>query len=775
MTIRKLALVILVAAGIGAGCDGADQPAEDVGQTPAKASTGPASFVGGETCAECHAQEAQRWRGSHHDFAMQVADSDTVLGNFDAASFEHFGSTSRFLRRGDAYLVETAGPDGELAEFEIAYTFGVEPLQQYLVKLPGGRMQPLATAWDTRPHEQGGQRWFHLYPDEAIAHDDVLHWTGRVQNWNQMCADCHSTDLRKAYDLAKDSYDTTWQELDVSCEACHGPGSKHVSWARDGAAGADYDLVVDFAADARATWSFEPGEPIAKRSGPASRGVEIDNCAACHSRRSPLREPREWGKPFLDSYRPALLDESLYHADGQIQDEVYVWGSFVQSRMYAAGVTCSDCHEPHSLAVADPPAATCSGCHRVEVFASPEHHHHQAESAGADCLGCHMPTQTYMGVDARHDHSFRVPRPDLSRALGAPDACTTCHADRDAEWAAKVSATWWGEARRQQQHYGEVLRAGRERERGAGEALARLIANSGEPAIVRASAVRLLQGFSPSTAASALERALRDADGLLRMAAAETAELQEPAARLEMLRGVLRDPLRAVRIEAARVLAGLPEEEWDAPSRRAFETALREYRAVQRVASDTPAAHVNLGVLHARNDSLGQARAEYETALRLAPRFIPAYVNLADVERRVGDEAAAEAILRRALEQAPEDGDVHFSLGLTLVRQGEAAAALALLTSATRLAPGNPHYSYVYAVALHSHGRTPEALDVLADARARHPADAELVFGSSILSREAGDAVGALAHARTLVELAPNDPMAVQLLQELEAQAISGE
>jgi len=702
---------------------------------------------------------------------MQVANAETVLGDFADARFSHFGSLARFFRRDDHFFVETEGADGSLAEFEIVYTFGVDPLQQYLVRLPGGRLQPLSTAWDSRPRAQGGQRWFHLYPDEPIAHDDVLHWSSRVQNWNQMCADCHSTGLRKGYDPAADAYDTTWQELDVACEACHGPGSNHVAWARAGGGPGDDGLLVDFVTDASSRWQFVPGEPIAERRGPPPSGIELGTCARCHSRRSVLRETAAWDKPFLDTHRPALLDETLYTADGQIQDEVYVWGSFLQSRMFAAGVTCSDCHDPHSLAVAEPPEVTCAGCHRAEVYATPEHHHHASDSAAASCLGCHMPARTYMGVDSRRDHSLRVPRPDLGEKLGVPDACTTCHADRGAAWAAEMALQWWGGERRQRPHYGEALHAGRARAPGAAGALVRLVADSRQPAIVRATAVRLLQGFSPAVAAPALERALRDPDPLLRMAAAETAELQEPGARFELLRGVLRDPVRAVRIEAARVLADVPAEQWDASSRRAFEAALGEYRRVQRFGADTPEAHLNLGVLHARSDALAQARAEYETALRLAPWFVPAYVNLADIERRRGDEDAAEAALQRALVQAPENAAVHFALGLGLVRQQRADEALAALARAAELGPDNSHYSYVYAVGLHSGGRTPEALGVLAKARARHPGDAELLLGLSLLSRDAGDTAAALAHARTLVELVPEDQAAVQLLREIEAAA----
>jgi hypothetical protein len=192
-----------------------------------------ATFVGSETCAVCHQAETQLWRGSQHKLAMDHATDKSVLGDFNDAMFEYYGVHSRFFRRDGKFLVETDGPDGKLATFEIKYTFGVDPLQQYLVEFPDGRLQALSLAWDSRPTDKGGQRWFHLYPDEDIRYDDVLHWTKLNQNWNFMCAECHSTGVRKNYDAASDRFATTWAEISVGCETCHGEGSRHVVWARE--------------------------------------------------------------------------------------------------------------------------------------------------------------------------------------------------------------------------------------------------------------------------------------------------------------------------------------------------------------------------------------------------------------------------------------------------------------------------------------------------------------------------------------------------------------
>src|SRR3954453_11597546 len=242
-----------------------------------------ASFVGASTCAECHAAETGLWRNSHHALAMQKATSATVLGDFSDATFEHFGVTTTFSRSGDTFMVRTDGPDGALHDYQIAYTFGVYPLQQYLIEFPDGRVQALSVAWDTRPRREGGQRWFHLYPNEAILHDDLLHWTGPYQNWNFSCAECHSTDVHKNYDAAKDSFQTTWSEINVACETCHGAGSRHVAWARHENADTDKGLAVAFRERAAAAWTIDPKTGNARRSELQPLRTELETCGRCHS------------------------------------------------------------------------------------------------------------------------------------------------------------------------------------------------------------------------------------------------------------------------------------------------------------------------------------------------------------------------------------------------------------------------------------------------------------------------------------------------------------
>jgi predicted CXXCH cytochrome family protein len=472
----------------------------------------------------------------------------------------------------------------------------------------------------------------------------------------------------------------------------------------------------------------------------------------------------------MDTHRPSLLDETLYFADGQIQDEVYVYGSFVQSRMFAAGVTCSDCHEPHSLGLRADGDALCGTCHRAERYADAAHHHHPLDSAAARCVACHMPARTYMGVDPRRDHGFRVPRPDLSLALGTPNTCATCHADRAANWAAAQLATWRGAAGGPSPHFAAALAAGRRGLPGAAQALAAVARDPDEPAIVRATAIREL-AQNPSLETGAIVRvALRDPDPLVRLAAAETAQALEPSRQLEWLAPLLDDPVRAVRIEAATGLLGVPNERLSARDRRRLERGLAEYERAQLVSADRPEANVNLGLLHLSRGDVEAARAAYERSIALEPAFLPAWVNLADLYRTTGRDDLADATLWRALEIAPGEPDLLHGLGLVRVRQKRTLEALELLRQAAEGAPERARYAYVYGVALHSEARSAEALELLDAARRRHPGDREILLALATISRDAGDLSAALDYARALRDLSPADSETRALVSQLEAQ-----
>ena len=720
----------------------------------------PPTYVGQETCAGCHAAESELWEGSHHDLAMQPASSSTVLGDFDDQTFDYAGVTSTFFERDGSYFVRTDGPDGELTEYEVAYTFGVEPLQQYLVPFERGRYQALSIAWDSRPESEGGGRWFHLYPDERIDHEDPLHWTKRYQNWNFMCSSCHSTGLRKNYELADDSYDTEFFEINVSCEACHGPGSRHVDWAEAGGRG-DHGLTLTLRSD-EPVWVMNIETGLAERQPPRTERREIEMCAACHSRRAQLYEDDVHGQPFLDDYRPALLRDPLYYADGQIRDEVYVYGSFLQSKMYRNGVTCQDCHDPHGLHVRAEGNAMCASCHLPEKFDTKAHHFHEPETRGSSCVDCHMPETTYMVIDPRRDHSFRVPRPDLTTSIGAPNACNGCHSEQTPAWAADAVADWYGHE--PTFHYGEALSAAWSGAPGALDSLTRILNDPDVPGIVKASAAAL----APTMAA------LRSDDPLVRAGGLIGADGFDPTLKHQLVIPVLDDDVRAVRIEAARVLSSVPAERFTPEQRALFTVVLDEYRDVQKLNADWPEAHMNLGVINAQLGELERAEQDYRAAIALDPEFASAYVNLADVYRIMGQNDRSEEILR----QAPDDvadvagvAGVRHALGLTLVRLGRNEDALEELRAASELSPGEARYAYVYGVALQSTGDVENSVRVLREASERHPYYGDILVALVTTYRDRGAFRDALRYARRLAELNPADTSLQQLVAQLEAAA----
>jgi tetratricopeptide (TPR) repeat protein len=732
-----------------------------------------ATYVGAESCATCHAQEAETWRQSHHAQAMQPVNASTVLGDFRNGRFAKDGLTSTFYLKDGKHYVRTDGPDGKLDDFPVAYTFGVYPLQQYLVPIPNGRLQSLGLAWDSRSRQQGGQQWFHLYPDQKMPHSDPLHWTGRNQTWNYMCAECHSTNLQKNYDLTRDSYATTWSEINVSCESCHGPGSNHVTWAKSRQNDSDAKedrtegLVVQLNSS-HGGWGEESSNGTMHWKGQPRTETELETCAPCHSRRHPIKSNHQAGERFLDAYVPSLLDEGVYFADGQVQEEDYEYGSFLQSKMHHEGVTCSDCHNPHSLSLPSKDLnSVCGRCHSLAKFGAAEHHRHKTSSAGALCVNCHMPSRTYMVKDARRDHSFRISRPDFSIAYGTPNACNQCHSDRSAKWAEDAVATWYGPNRRRESHFVEALDAGR---RGLPEAetlLTSLITDSSKPAIARATALSLVPQYLTAASFPAVRASLGDSDALVRIAALRALAPLPERDRIQLAEPLLRDSIRAVRIEAARLLAGSAPELFQPAQKAALDSAVAERIESEMVSAERPESHMNLGLLYTQMGRINEAEHELQTALRLDPGYLPAMVNLADLYRIQQRESEAQQFLEKAIAVDPSAAEPIHSLGLLQARLGRRQEALDLFAKAAQLQSGTTRYAYVYGVALHSYGEVDKAIAVLKKAHDARPADRDILMALITFHRDKGDVSSAMVYANKLVQLSPGDGQAIALRSSL--------
>lgn len=607
---------------------------------------GAPAYVGSKACAACHVEAAQAWAGSHHALAWTLPSPETVAADFDDTEFRHGDMVARFRIEADGYHVAVTESDGVTTDYRVHSVAGIEPLQQYLLETEPGRLQSFDVVWNTQE-----DRWFHLYPDQVLSPDDGLHWTGPYKNWNARCAECHATGFTKNYDSATRRYSSTQSEIGVGCEACHGPGSAHLEWTQS-----------------QQSWKATPGLD-AYGFTQAFRDTEatIQQCASCHSRReahddaSPLP-----GMPYHDAYGLALLQPGLYHADGQILDEVYVYGSFLQAKKYARGVGCLSCHDAHS---GRPPAegnAICTQCHapagnpdfptvRRAEYDTPAHHFHAPDSAGAQCKNCHTPESVYMGNDWRADHSFRIPRPDLSAVSGAPDACTRCHTGRSFDWAAAEIVARYPESRNRGRHFGPVLAAGRADPTAAQEDLALLAEDGTQAGIVRASAMWLLEGASTPALAERLAPLLSDRDPLLRAAAVRLQRSAPPEQQIMRLLEALADPVRSVRMAAAQALLGAPIARLPRATQARLDAAMAEWRAALASRVDFPETHLQLAGAALTLRALPQAEAALRETVYLDGQRVEAWIMLVRIAAATRGAEAARATLAEALAAMPQD------------------------------------------------------------------------------------------------------------------------
>ncbi|WP_430810230.1 MULTISPECIES: multiheme c-type cytochrome [unclassified Carboxylicivirga] len=652
-------------------------------------------FVGRETCIECHLPEYNDWLGSHHDRAMDIATDSTVLANFNNVSIEGNGMTHRAFKKDGKFMVNTDGPDGTLQDFEVKYVFGFTPLQQFLVEFEGGRLQTLPLTWNTLDSV-----WYHMvdsiYTNEDIHHDNWLHWTNQAQNWNSMCADCHSTNLQKNYDHINDTYHTTWSEIDVSCEACHGPSSNHLKWA----------ALPEYARDEYENY----GLPI-KTSG-ISNEQYVDNCARCHSRRSALSDFDYSTHNIHNHIIPNLPDVPTWHLDGQILEEDYVYASFIQSKMYTKEreVQCNDCHNVHSgkLLFGTDYNKLCLQCHTGDIYDTPDHHFHKTEGmegdavisdsgvkfevgSGALCINCHMHGQYYMGVDYRRDHSFRIPRPDLSIKYGVPNACNQCHADKSNQWSENYITKWYGENRNF--HFAQAFDAARQ---GKPEGLQRLkgiINDDLYPHSIRSLSIQYMGNYFQDTLKQEVENYLSSLYPDMRLAALRAIQMTSEAD-ADRLFAMLRDDTKAVRTEAARMLSTMGDAQIPAQHRKAYDIAIKEYEDILIYNADFPIGKFNLGNFYYNRGAYNDAERFYLKALEQDEELHFVKLNLAYLYNRMQKNAAAKPLFEAYLKEEPEDAAALYSFGLLLSEMQQYDASLKNLIKAYSLDPDRPRVAH---------------------------------------------------------------------------------
>lgn len=754
-------------------------------QTPISPGHNQREFVGSEQCVSCHQSEYQLWQQSHHRHAFAIADSNSVLADF-SSQFTYTDGLAIFEQRSENdfegkvennvesndennvenMAVEKKPVDNKATHYQIriqtdkgeqiypvAYTLGHYPLQQYLLETEPGNLQVFALAWDARPEAQGGQRWMELQAGEAASAENAFHWRNYFQNWNSQCADCHTTDFSKGYkppifadgsvdDVVKESgsFNSFWSEAGVTCESCHGPASQHIAWANgDGNQQNDNKgLLKNFSSVDK--WEFKAGQSIASKLQLSKTNVDassnhanletIDSCAACHSLRQPISSMalEQNNTSWANYFEATRVREPLYFADGQIREEVFVYGSFTQSKMFQAGVTCSNCHNVHSGKVlgfdsenlAQPENdAVCAQCHRADVFAVDSHHHHPQDSEAARCVSCHMPERNYMQVDPRRDHGFHKPSPALSELLDTPNVCVDCHSkqdigkqnkvdhssdDKNNQWAAKTITTWRAEAgltnadaaldysswllrfAKLQAPTSDTVTTAQQTVKWQTLEVDRyhLLASANTPPMKKA---MLLQSMPIDNAQAyqVLAARLADKSVEVRLAAIERFADFDGRVRQQMLMPLLDDPIKAVRLAATLALADLLNiaDQSNGANNQAslLNQALLKQRITQFIAAyknheELLASQLKLADIYSRMGDFSAAEKSYQKALALVPFYVPAMINLADLYRIQQRDDKAEKILQRALDAAKNTAEV------TLKEQADQAVQAPRLSSA---------------------------------------------------------------------------------------------
>lgn len=657
-----------------------------------------------QNCVSCHQSAVSDWQQSDHAKAMAEATSATVLGDFNNATFDHFTQKAKFFKQGNSFKIEFTEQD-KTKVYTVAYTFGHYPLQEYLIKTGDGKMQVFPFAWDSRPKSEKGQRWYPVYPDEDIKSADRLHWQQPMQNWNGMCADCHSDGLKRNYSIQKKQFDTNWDNINVGCQSCHNDMTDHTKNSDYKAGNPITEGHLTSSEKQKAMgWLLDPAKPVAEWQGEPRDNQFMETCFSCHSLRSPLTDGIEPKTRFLDQFSPSLLTQPLYHADGQIKDEVYVYGSFLQSKMYDKGVNCLDCHNKHTMKVKLEGNGLCLQCHNAQVYQQPEHTIHPLDSDGSQCVNCHMPQTTYMGVDARRDHSFKIPRPDLSDQFNTPNACTNCHTDKDNKWAAEALQSNFGAPKNlaiSEQYFITLLH---NRTLPLEQHLA-LINDSSMSDIKRASAIALLPNSTQILTDRVIAPWVKSELPLLRLATALVGQILSPEDRLKSFKALLSDEFKAVRAAAANHFVDVQIKDL-----AVVQQALTELSIANEVSSWRGEGNLNRSIIYQRQGHTEQAIAALEHGLIADPYFEPNYINLADLYRNNNQVKREGEIYQKGIKANPKSATLYYGYGMYQIRNGAKADSVASFKTAVQYDNTNAQYVYLYFLALDNVGKTKVAL-----------------------------------------------------------------
>jgi Tfp pilus assembly protein PilF len=701
------------------------------------------NYVGDQSCKECHASEFKEWKKSHHYMSMLTPNDSTVKGDFNNVTFTADGVTSHFYKKGSTFFIKTEGDDGKYHDFEVKYIFGFTPLQQYLVQFPGGRMQVPRLSWDVNK-----KKWFNQYAGQKIPSHDWLHWTGNAQNWNTMCATCHSTNLRKNYDIKTDTYKTSYSIINVSCESCHGGGKEHVDF-----------INGDYKSGKKIKGSYM------KLGKSYSQTEQLNTCAPCHARISEISGSHIGSKEIMDNYIPQIPDTEFYHADGQVDDEDYIYTSFLQSKMFAKGLVCSTCHDPHSTKLKRIGNQTCTICHVPDKYDSPKHTFHFKGGAATECKNCHMPGKLYMGNDLRHDHSFRVPRPDLSVKYGTPNACSNCHKDKSEKVLAEAIVKWYGPKRNY--HFADDLIPGSRLDASSEKHLTNLIDNKFVPKIIKATAIFYLGNIQTQTSLKTVLGRLASKDAQMRYRALRSLNSFPVESWREAVGPYLSDKVRAVRIAAADLYLLIPAEQIPSQYAKAFSSAKDELEKSLRYQTDFSTGNVMLADYYMKLQDYANAEKFYLRGLKKDGNMNYALLNLSVVYNMQGKNQQALQALQRAIKNDSKNERIYYNMALLYNEMNNIPAAEQSFAKAVALKAMNPKVYYNYGLLLNQNKKFKLAETVLLKGISLNPSDPELYYALTFVYIQSNNKVKAQQAASKLKQLDPNNPNYQQIFAKL--------
>ena len=686
-----------------------DKPKDKYQNITAHTSTHQDGYVGSQNCKNCHEDVYHQWEGSHHQLAMQLATEQTVLGDFNDIKTTIDGVNYHFYKKDSNFYVQIEEIDNSTTEYKIENTFGLTPLQQYMIDFEGGKKQVLRATWDVI-----AKKWYHQYPGEKINPNDWMHWSNGAQNWNTMCAECHSTNLKKNYQLESDTFKTTFSEISVSCESCHGPGEKHLFWATE--------------------TSKELDNPYIHKG--ASQFEQIQLCPPCHARRVKLTENLKPGENFDNQYMVQNINHQFYHKDGQIDDEDYVYGSFLQSKMYAEGVSCNDCHNVHTLELKYEGNNLCMQCHEP-TYNTPEHHFHPENSAGASCIECHMTGKNYMGNDFRRDHSFRVPRPDQSVAYGTPNACTTCHKDKSDKWAAEQIETHYGKERAS--HFSDHLLVSQEENISTSE-MSRLnafINDLNYPEIARSTVIEGMQ-ITNNQQIESLLLALNDISPLIRYNALIKFRNMPLQDRLSIAVKHAQDTSKLVRIGVGQLLYGMETLTLSESEKTALEKPRVELEQMLFSNADFASGRMQLGDHFMQANNVPSAIKHYEMALKKDSLLLPVYSNLATAYSVLGQYDKTNLVLKAWIKKEPESSRPYYLRALLNFELQNNEQAVNDLNKAIEMDPQNSRAIYNLATYYYQNKKFIIAEKNIQKALKVEPQNADFKYLLALIYKEAG-------------------------------------